>query len=99
MGTSREEFNMLTCKLPSYAQLSFKGCCFLCFYCFSSYGIDTASCARECDCMSHTYEPVCGEDGLTYFSPCRAGCYNATATSNNKVSSVIQLLLSISMLS
>ena len=50
--------------------------CLVSYYHFYSYssGIDTASCARECDCMSHTYEPVCGEDGLTYFSPCRAGC-------------------------
>ena len=25
-------------------------------------------------CTSSIYEPVCGADDLTYFSPCRAGC-------------------------
>uniref|UniRef100_A0A1X7UB28 Solute carrier organic anion transporter family member n=1 Tax=Amphimedon queenslandica TaxID=400682 RepID=A0A1X7UB28_AMPQE len=45
-------------------------------------GIDTEVCAQECDCISTSFEPVCGEDGLTYFSPCRAGC---TTTFNDGV--------------
>ncbi len=33
-----------------------------------------SSCNYDCACNSSAYEPVCGADGITYFSPCRAGC-------------------------
>ena len=33
-----------------------------------------SSCNYDCMCNSSLFEPVCGADGLTYFSPCRAGC-------------------------
>ena len=32
-----------------------------------------ATCNSHCDCKSTVFEPVCS-DGITYFSPCRAGC-------------------------
>ena len=32
-----------------------------------------ATCNSHCDCKSTIFEPVCS-DGITYFSPCRAGC-------------------------
>ena len=32
-----------------------------------------ATCNSHCDCQSTVFEPVCS-DGITYFSPCRAGC-------------------------
>ena len=32
-----------------------------------------ASCFSSCDCKSNYYQPVCSE-GVTYFSPCLAGC-------------------------
>ena len=42
--------------------------------------------------MSHTYEPVCGQDGLTYFSPCRAGC-TSTVIDGVRVYAILLLYL------
>ena len=33
-----------------------------------------SSCNFDCNCTSTIFEPVCGADGITYFSPCRGGC-------------------------
>ena len=57
-------------------------------------GIDSELCAQECDCMSTSFEPVCGEDGLTYFSPCRAGC---TTTFNDGVRIIIIIIIIINI--
>jgi len=32
------------------------------------------SCFSGCGCNSSLFQPVCGEDNITYFSPCTAGC-------------------------
>ncbi|XP_046350996.2 solute carrier organic anion transporter family member 4A1-like [Haliotis rufescens] len=32
------------------------------------------TCNSNCACTEDDYHPVCGRDGLTYFSPCYAGC-------------------------
>ena len=33
-----------------------------------------SSCNFDCNCTSTIFEPVCGADGISYFSPCRGGC-------------------------
>ncbi|XP_070275747.1 solute carrier organic anion transporter family member 4A1 isoform X4 [Myotis yumanensis] len=34
----------------------------------------TAACNAACSCGLGHYSPVCGSDGLMYYSPCHAGC-------------------------
>lgn len=34
----------------------------------------TSTCNMFCDCSNNDLEPICGINGLTYFSPCHAGC-------------------------
>lgn len=34
----------------------------------------SSPCNSDCTCDFDRYEPVCGADGLTYFSACHAGC-------------------------
>jgi len=36
-----------------------------------------STCNFDCSCDIERFEPVCGADGLTYFSPCYAGCHNS----------------------
>jgi hypothetical protein len=42
----------------------------------------TASCNFGCECRMTDVEPVCGNNGLTYFSPCHAGCTAFSSSSN-----------------
>ncbi|XP_058500186.1 solute carrier organic anion transporter family member 4A1 isoform X1 [Solea solea] len=46
----------------------------------------TAGCNAQCDCARELYNPVCGEDGVTYYSQCYAGCssINQTESSTSK---------------
>ncbi|XP_048351676.1 solute carrier organic anion transporter family member 4A1 [Sphaerodactylus townsendi] len=34
----------------------------------------SAPCNMECDCLRETYSPICGSNGIMYYSPCHAGC-------------------------
>ena len=39
-------------------------------------------CNEKCYCTTKSYEPICGHDGVEYFSPCHAGCDNMTELEN-----------------
>ncbi|KAJ2948167.1 hypothetical protein O0L34_g9976 [Tuta absoluta] len=43
----------------------------------------TAACNFNCLCTETDMEPVCGNNGLTYFSPCHAGCADFTSSRSN----------------
>ena len=42
----------------------------------------TASCNLGCSCDMNDVQPVCGANGLTYFSPCHAGCTSLLNNNN-----------------
>ncbi|XP_064620771.1 solute carrier organic anion transporter family member 4A1-like [Lineus longissimus] len=48
----------------------------------------TAPCNSGCDCSTKTREPICGADGVEYFSGCYAGCggisYTGTGDAQTK---------------
>uniref|UniRef100_UPI00358F6865 solute carrier organic anion transporter family member 4A1-like n=1 Tax=Myxine glutinosa TaxID=7769 RepID=UPI00358F6865 len=39
-----------------------------------------SSCNTNCSCTHSTYNPVCGTDQITYYSPCHAGCRSVYQT-------------------
>ncbi|XP_036266248.1 solute carrier organic anion transporter family member 4C1 [Pipistrellus kuhlii] len=39
----------------------------------------TTPCNANCNCMRSHYYPVCGRDGVQYFSPCFAGCKSSVS--------------------
>lgn len=42
-------------------------------------------CNRKCSCSRSVYEPICGADGLLYYSPCYAGCSVELNVDSSKV--------------
>uniref|UniRef100_A0A3Q2PCY9 Solute carrier organic anion transporter family member n=1 Tax=Fundulus heteroclitus TaxID=8078 RepID=A0A3Q2PCY9_FUNHE len=40
----------------------------------------TVSCNEACHCAREVYNPVCGADGVMYYSPCHAGCTSINHT-------------------
>ncbi|XP_063820142.1 solute carrier organic anion transporter family member 4C1 [Pseudophryne corroboree] len=43
-----------------------------------------APCNSNCSCARSFYDPVCGADGVQYFSACYAGCHSESFSSNNE---------------
>ncbi|KAG4067712.1 hypothetical protein HA402_005484 [Bradysia odoriphaga] len=50
----------------------------------TSVGVSPLSCNELCNCDFVKYSPVCGADGVTYVSPCHAGCTRATFINKTK---------------
>uniref|UniRef100_A0A667ZHL6 Solute carrier organic anion transporter family member n=1 Tax=Myripristis murdjan TaxID=586833 RepID=A0A667ZHL6_9TELE len=40
----------------------------------------TVGCNAACSCVRELYNPVCGADGVMYYSPCHAGCSSINHT-------------------
>ncbi|KFV10368.1 Solute carrier organic anion transporter family member 1C1, partial [Tauraco erythrolophus] len=44
-----------------------------------------SECNSGCNCASNVWDPVCGDNGLTYVSACLAGCTNSVGRGKNMV--------------
>lgn len=44
-----------------------------------------SDCNMGCLCSRREWDPVCGENGITYVSPCLAGCVSYTGSGRNTV--------------
>ncbi|XP_028613421.1 solute carrier organic anion transporter family member 1A4-like [Grammomys surdaster] len=42
-------------------------------------------CNTRCSCLTNTWDPVCGDNGLSYMSACLAGCEKSVGTGINMV--------------
>ncbi|XP_072758810.1 solute carrier organic anion transporter family member 4A1 isoform X2 [Anoplolepis gracilipes] len=42
-------------------------------------------CNNGCGCSRLQFDPICGVDGITYYSPCYAGCYRETSINDVKI--------------
>uniref|UniRef100_A0AAQ6A269 Solute carrier organic anion transporter family member n=1 Tax=Amphiprion ocellaris TaxID=80972 RepID=A0AAQ6A269_AMPOC len=51
---------------------------------YDKHSVFTA-CNSDCFCSSSDWDPVCGENGITYVSPCLAGCTTSVGSGKNTV--------------
>ncbi|XP_054884378.1 solute carrier organic anion transporter family member 1C1-like isoform X2 [Poeciliopsis prolifica] len=42
-------------------------------------------CNSDCFCSSSEWDPVCGQNGISYVSPCLAGCNTSTGSGKNTI--------------
>ncbi|XP_053162044.1 solute carrier organic anion transporter family member 2A1 isoform X2 [Hemicordylus capensis] len=52
----------------------------------TSSSLTEDQCNKKCFCSEFLFHPVCGDDGVEYFSPCHAGCTSVSNSSITKVS-------------
>uniref|UniRef100_H2Z038 Solute carrier organic anion transporter family member n=1 Tax=Ciona savignyi TaxID=51511 RepID=H2Z038_CIOSA len=45
----------------------------------------TSGCNSNCNCQTEFYNPVCGGNGVAYFSPCYAGCPESSGYINSTI--------------
>ncbi|PIO22581.1 hypothetical protein AB205_0208970 [Aquarana catesbeiana] len=66
----------------------------------SSQESPNSQCNLQCLCPKDHWDPVCGDNGVTYYSACYAGCRMSNRTGNTAVyyncSCVMQPLLGLS---
>lgn len=57
-----------------------------------------ADCNRDCNCPTKTWDPVCGDNGVSYMSACLAGCETSVGAGINMVTHSIGLFYRTSVL-
>lgn len=45
-----------------------------------------STCNSACGCTTKKFNPICGVNGVTYYSPCHAGCQQEITINDIKVS-------------
>ena len=58
-----------------------------------------ADCNMDCNCPTKVWDPVCGDNGLSYMSACLAGCEISSGTGRKMVKYPIGLFFKIELLS
>ncbi|XP_054927014.1 solute carrier organic anion transporter family member 4A1-like isoform X2 [Dermacentor andersoni] len=53
------------------------------------------ACNIRCNCSGAVYDPVCGTDNLTYYSPCLAGCADVRRVKKTKVHMEVSMVLKV----
>lgn len=46
----------------------------------SHINVPLSYCNSDCNCDENQWEPICGDNGITYISPCLAGCKSSSGT-------------------